>query len=171
LLLGLIVAAGLAAAAPARAADPVPWYSAAPREVRFYPSIYFPGLEQLGQSWRTEGIVVTPDTLARYIVELYRFLTAATAILALFMVTYGGLLWLLAGGNQGTISHAKEVVTGAVAGMLVALLSYALLASISRGLVQFRSLDTTVPQSAASPSTPSGAAGAQDCTQPNWLKA
>ena len=110
--------------------------------VCFSPSIYFPGLENLlGDNGR---IVVEPDTLAKYIVELYKFLTGATAIIALFMITYGGLLWLLAGGNQGSISQAKEIITGALAGMIIALLSYVLLASISSGLVRFEGLNTTI---------------------------
>lgn len=110
--------------------------------VYFKPSIYFPGLERLSTDWKTTGILVTPKTLGQYIVTLYKFFTGATAIVAMFMVTYGGLLWLLAGGNQGSISNAKEIITGAIAGMVIALLSYALLATISRGLVEFKSLDT-----------------------------
>lgn len=118
--------------------------------IYFQPSIYFPGLERMegvqtlidskgNVSYRMN---VTPTTLGEYIVALYKFFTGATAILAMFMVTYGGLLWLLAGGNQGSITNAKEVITGAIAGMVIALLSYALLATISSGLVEFKSLDT-----------------------------
>lgn len=116
------------------------------KDIYFYPSVYWPGLEELGwsnASPETRRIIVKPDTLGKFIVEIYKFFTGATAILALFMITYGGLLWLLAGGNQSTIGQAKEVITGAISGMVIALLSYALLASISQGLVSFKSLDVT----------------------------
>lgn len=113
------------------------------KSIDFVPSVYWPGLEKLGWSADNPKITVKPDTLGNFIVEIYKFFTGATAILALFMITYGGLLWLLAGGNQGTIGQAKEIITGALAGMVIALLSYALLSTISQGLVSFKSLDVT----------------------------
>lgn len=139
-----------AAAAPALAAES-PSTAPPPEDGIYYqPSIYFPGLESLDGAFeytRRDGtkaykILVTPSTLGEYIVVLYKFFTGATAIVALFMVTYGGFLWLVAGGNQGSISNAKEIISGAIAGMVIALLSYALLATISRGLVEFKSLNT-----------------------------
>lgn len=148
-----VIAVALCAAAPAVALAADPPTAPTGDGIYFEPSIYFPGLESLEGSLRvtrpdgTTGyrILVTPSTLGEYIVTLYKFFTGATAIVAMFMVTYGGLLWLLAGGNQGSISNAKEIITGAVAGMVIALLSYALLATISSGLVNFKSLNTALP--------------------------
>ncbi len=146
-LVALAVAVGTTPVVSAQTSGP----SNSTGQVEFWPSIYFPGLEGIegvqSVTNPTDGSVryrvnVTPTTLGAYIVALYKFFTGATAIVAMFMITYGGLLWLLAGGNQGSISNAKEVITGAVAGMVIALLSYALLATISRGMVEFKSLDT-----------------------------
>jgi hypothetical protein len=152
----------VAAAIPAAVQAQPPGPSNSSGEVYFEPSIYFPGLESwegiqkrtLSDGRTTYKILVTPTTLGEYIVVLYTFFTGATALVALFMVTYGGLQWLLAGGNQGSITKAKETITGALAGMVIALLSYALLATISSGLVKFKSLDTRLE--AVSSNTASG---------------
>jgi len=153
----------MAAAIPAAVQAQPPGPSNGDGEVYFEPSIYFPGLDSMpgAQSDITTQrikILMTPTTLGEYIVALYTFFTGATALVALFMVTYGGLQWLLAGGNQGSITKAKETIGGALAGMVIALLSYALLATISRGLVEFKSLDTRLeaPAGQTDTETPGG---------------
>jgi len=62
-------------------------------------------------------------------------------ILAVLMIAYGGVVWLFSGGASDKIGHAKELITGAIIGLVLALGSYFILNTINPKLVNF----TTFP--------------------------
>ena len=70
-----------------------------------------------------------------YVVSAYTFLIAAAAFLALIMVMYGGFMWVFAGGNSSVIGKAKETITSAIIGLVLALLSVTILQQINPKLV------------------------------------
>ncbi|MFH1564235.1 MAG: hypothetical protein ABIC82_00045 [bacterium] len=78
--------------------------------------------------------------LAQYIRAWYKFAVAAVGILAVVMIMAGGLIWLTAGGRANQISTAKDWITGAVVGLVLALMSYTLLDILNPNLVTFQSL-------------------------------
>ena len=107
--------------------------------IEFTPAINIPG------SIFTEKIVVTGNTLAKYIVAVYRYGGIFAGVVAMFMLVYAGWEWLLAGGNTGKISRAKEKINGTLIGLALLFGGYVLLSLISANLVTFKSLDTTLP--------------------------
>ena len=113
-----------------------PTYDLEPVKIKF--NIPIPGLEQFSQG---DGVVVTSETLPTYIGGLYKFLVGIAGILAVMVIAYGGIVWLFSGGSSEKISHAKELITGAIVGLLLALGSYLLLYTINPKLVNF----TTFP--------------------------
>src|SRR3990167_4694205 len=86
--------------------------------------------------------VVDPDDktggVISYIAGVYRFLVGIAAIASVFMIMIAGYRWLFAGGNSGAIDDAKTRIKGAVAGLVIALLSYNILNLINPELVNLK---------------------------------
>ncbi|MFH0873507.1 MAG: pilin [Candidatus Komeilibacteria bacterium] len=82
--------------------------------------------------------------LACYISSLYVFFVRAAVILAVLMIIIGGLRWLLAVGDAGKIKESKDIVIGAITGLVLALISWVLFAQINSQLVNLKSIDIQV---------------------------
>ena len=97
--------------------------------------------------------VVDPDDktggVVSYIGGGYKFLVGIAALAAVFMIMIAGYRWLFAGGNSGAIDDAKTRIKGAVAGLVIALLSYTILNLINPDLTKL-SL-TNIPESIQAP--------------------
>ncbi len=106
-------------------------------KICFTPSISIPGLYQAGQSFPVDG-----SSLAEYIKGVYRYGGIFSGIVAMFMLVYAGWQWLLAGGNSGKISQAKEKINGTLIGLVILFGGYLLLSLISKNLISFNSIDT-----------------------------
>ncbi|MEA2088532.1 MAG: hypothetical protein U9O55_01665 [Patescibacteria group bacterium] len=101
--------------------------------VEFTPSVPIPGVSD-------QEIIVESDfsTLTDYIANFYKFAIGLTGILAVIMVTAGGMVWLTAGGSATQIGKAKQMIMGSIAGLLLALFSYTLLYSINPDIVNMK---------------------------------
>ena len=53
----------------------------------------------------------------------------------LFLMAYGGIMWMTAGGNEEQVAKAKKVIKGAVAGFIIVLISYTITIGISEFLL------------------------------------
>lgn len=147
-----------------------------PIEIRFKPQITLPGSKFIAG----DTIKITGNTLGEYIAALYAFGVTAIGILATVMVAFGGMQWLLAAGDRGKVQSAKETISSAIIGLILALTAYMLLLIVSPKLVKFNSL-SLVPvkgiEQGASSSTEEVAAGARGATPStatlsrNWLDA
>jgi len=100
-------------------------------------NVPIPGLEEFSQG---EGITVGKDTVAKYIGGLYKFFIGIAGIVAVFMIVFGGVIWLFSGGSSERIGKAKEYILGAVFGLLLAVGSYTILYTINPSLVTLRGL-------------------------------
>lgn len=80
--------------------------------------------------------------IGEYITVVYKWAIGFAAVLAVIALTWGGVLWMTAGGGKRT-DEAKKVMTNAIAGLLLALCSYLLLAAINPDLVNFRPVSVT----------------------------
>jgi N-acetyl-anhydromuramyl-L-alanine amidase AmpD len=106
-------------------------------------AIRIPGLE-----FSDEKVIVGDDGntyisfpfLSEYIAAVYRWVIFAITIVAVVMLIRGGLLWILSAGDQTKISHAKDVIGKSVIGVLIAVGSYTILATINPELVNFKNL-------------------------------
>lgn len=74
--------------------------------------------------------------IADYIAIIYKWAIGLAAVLAVIALTWGGVLWMTAGGGKRT-DEAKKVIGNAIAGLLLALCSYLILAAISPQYVLF----------------------------------
>jgi len=79
--------------------------------------------------------------LACYIRALYVFFLQAAVVLAVFMIVVGGFQWLMAAGNSSNVGKAKATITGAITGLVLALISYFIFAQINSKLVDFGPID------------------------------
>ena len=61
--------------------------------------------------------------LAKDFVNIMLF---AVGILAVIMLIWGGIRYVLAGGDSGAVSSAKKTILYAVVGLIVAILAYAI---------------------------------------------
>lgn len=78
--------------------------------------------------------------LAQYISAVYTYALGIIVTIATVMVVIGGLKWMLARGDSGKVSEAKETLSRAVIGVLLALGSYAILSLLNPELVNLRAL-------------------------------
>ncbi len=78
--------------------------------------------------------------IAQYISAVYTYALGIIVTIATVMVVIGGVKWMLARGDSGKVSDAKETLSRAVIGVLLALGSYAILNLINPELVNLRAL-------------------------------
>ncbi len=89
------------------------------------------------------GSVPDGNFLACYVGSVYTFFVRAAIILAVLMVVMGGLRWILAVGEAPKIKEAKEMIVGAITGLVLALISFVLFAQINSNLVNLEPIDIT----------------------------
>lgn len=57
-------------------------------------------------------------------------------ILAVIYLVYGGFRWMTAGGDEGTVTEAKNIIKNAVIGLAIILSSYAIANFVTGALLQ-----------------------------------
>ncbi|MDP3970240.1 MAG: pilin [bacterium] len=77
----------------------------------------------------------TIRSAAQYIQLVYAYALGIVGIMAVVMIMFGGMRWISAAGNEQTISAAKEIITSAVIGLLIALFSYTILVFINPSFI------------------------------------
>jgi hypothetical protein len=82
--------------------------------------------------------------LSQYISAVYSWAMGIVGILATVMIIWGGIIYLTAGGTPERISTAKDYITSAIAGLLLAFGSYLLLYTINPDLVKFGAMKIKV---------------------------
>ena len=78
--------------------------------------------------------------LAGYIVVAYEYFVGLIGIVAVMMIVWGGFKWTTSAGNSSQIASARSTITSAVVGLVLALTSYLLLATINPALVSVNKL-------------------------------
>lgn len=94
----------------------------------------------------TGQTVVDGQTIANYIRAVFIYFVWTVGIVAVFMIVYGAVRWIAAGGNPGRINDARTTVDNAVIGLIIALTSVVLLRVINPELTVLPSIDTGVIQ-------------------------
>ena len=93
-----------------------------------------------------DGEYIGVPHLAEYVAGVFKYAVGIISIVAIVMIMVGGLIWLTAGGSAGRVGKAKETITGAVLGLLLALGSYTVLYTINPDLVSFEALKIKIVQ-------------------------
>lgn len=84
-------------------------------------------------------------SFGQYIQLVYEFSVGLVSIAAVVLIMIGGLRWIVAAGNESTITEAKEMITSAIMGLVIALLSYTLLLFINPQLTDLESSVAKIP--------------------------
>lgn len=79
--------------------------------------------------------------LAGYIQLFYEFVVYIIAIAAVIMLMFGGFKWATAAGNSSMVASAKNTITNALIGLVLALTSFLLLYAINPNLVSLEKLN------------------------------
>lgn len=101
--------------------------------VNFTPMVSIPGSGFLSQ----QPVIVKNDTsmICDYIIAVYKYAIAIVGILAVLAVAIGGVMWIMAAGNSGMVGQGKEWISSGIIGLVLALGSFILLATINKDLV------------------------------------
>ncbi|MBI4272534.1 hypothetical protein HY621_01640 [Candidatus Uhrbacteria bacterium] len=86
----------------------------------------------------TKADFVSGRSIPVYISVLYRWFVGFTLVLGVIALMAGGAVWILAGGNKGTVDKAKGIIKNSLVGIFLALGSYLFLWTMSPNLVQFK---------------------------------
>lgn len=76
--------------------------------------------------------------IAEYIALLYKYTVGVSAVLAVAMIIWGGVVYLTAGGLPERITQAKEYISNAIIGLVLLYTSYLLLQTLNPDLVKLR---------------------------------
>lgn len=76
-----------------------------------------------------------------YIMAIYKFGLWTIGLAALLMIMIGGFMYITSAGNNSQTGKAKGIITDAIAGLLLALVSYLLLYTINPDLVKITPLE------------------------------
>lgn len=74
---------------------------------------------------------------AQYLTIFYKFFVAMIAVMSVVMIMWGGFKLIYRGGSAPAVTDAKETIFGAIAALVIALLSYSLLNLVNPVLVTF----------------------------------
>jgi hypothetical protein len=108
------------------------------------------------------GFTTTGD-FPSYIMAVYKFGLWTVGIAAMLMIMIGGYMYLTSAGNTSRTGKAKEIIYDAIAGVILALVSYLLLYTINPDLLQIQPLipisGAPGPGAGGIPGVPGGPAG------------
>ncbi|HAU98792.1 MAG: hypothetical protein UX04_C0002G0034 [Microgenomates group bacterium GW2011_GWF2_45_18] len=79
---------------------------------------------------QVEGSVVNIFDLGKYVGSATGTLLLIAGIATFFYLVFGGLQWVLAGGDKGKLDSAKQMITNAIIGLTVTASAYAIFAII-----------------------------------------
>jgi len=102
---------------------------AAPAE--FTPQVEIPGFKFNSKANDTSNI-------AELIKAIYIYAIGIVGILAAVVLMIGGVMWIIAGGNATAIGEAKAWIGASLTGLVLALSSYLILATVNPALVDFK---------------------------------
>ncbi len=100
-------------------------------DINFTPQVQLPG-------YIFDASDKSTGNIARYIRAIYKYSIGIVGILAAVVLMIGGVMWIVAGGSATAIGEAKTWIGASLTGLLLALLSYLILATINPALVDFK---------------------------------
>ena len=102
----------------------------------FTPQVQLPGYTFVDSDKSTGNI-------ARYIRAIYKYAIGIVGILSAVVLMIGGVMWIVAGGSATAIGEAKAWIGASLTGLLLALLSYLILATVNPALVNLKTSQIT----------------------------
>lgn len=81
---------------------------------------------QLGAAVGSSGFGTTPQDPRLIVANTIRILLGLLGTIFLCLTLYAGYLWMTAGGNEEDVTRAKSLLTRAVIGLMIILMSYSI---------------------------------------------
>lgn len=85
-----------------------------------------------------QGKFVNPlgdiDSLTPLIKNIITWMLSLVGILALGAIIWGGVLYIVSGGNDSRIQMAKQIIFWAIVGLVIVTLAFVILSTVSRFL-------------------------------------
>jgi len=69
-----------------------------------------------------------------FLIKISDFILGIVGSLALLFIIYGGVLFLISGGNKDTVAKGKRAIVGAVIGLILVFLSFTIINFVMEGL-------------------------------------
>jgi len=114
-------------------------------DIKFTPQVGIPVQKQADDTFdfsgKTENIFPKDGStkpIAEYIRVIYKYAIGIIGILAAVVLMVGGVLWIVAGGNATQIGEAKAWIGASLTGLVLALMSYLILATVNPALVDLK---------------------------------
>lgn len=70
------------------------------------------------------------QNLVKVIQSVIRFILLAAFVLAFIFLIIGGIRWITAGGDEKAVAGARGMITGALIGLVIVLVAYALIRTV-----------------------------------------
>ncbi|MBU1167096.1 C39 family peptidase, partial [Patescibacteria group bacterium] len=89
----------------------------------------------------------TDGDICTYFKNLYNFGVIAAGIVAAIAITIGGVFYMASGGNQERVGTAKQIILGAVGGLILILVSYVLFNTLAPNVLncKMENIGVTLP--------------------------
>lgn len=112
--------------------------------IKFTPQIPIPGFSSGAVDvGTTNNGKMTSDLLARYIKAFYDYGLKAAGILAAVILMGGGALWLTSAGNESKIGQAREMIVGAISGLVILFSAWLILNTVNPELLKLTPMSLT----------------------------
>ncbi|MFC1687070.1 Ig-like domain-containing protein, partial [Patescibacteria group bacterium] len=73
-------------------------------------------------------------SLENTVIRIVQWALGLLALVAVIVIMYGGFIWMTAGGNEEKIAQAKKIITRAVVGLIIVLLSWAIVIFVNNAI-------------------------------------
>lgn len=67
------------------------------------------------------------DSIGQYIANAVTIILVVAAVIALFFLIWGGIKWILSGGDKGKVEAARGTIIAAIVGLIIAFLAFFIL--------------------------------------------
>jgi len=85
------------------------------------------------------------NNIGSVVSSVITILLIAAAIIALFFLIWGGIRWILSGGDKVKVDEARKTIIASILGLIVALLAYFII-TIVLGLFNLSLTNLTLPK-------------------------
>ena len=99
------------------------WAILSPEQLVYTPMEEIPGFSK-------------PTSYSEYITAIYKFGLWTVGISAVLMISVGAFMYITSAGNSNSVNKAKGIIVDAIAGIILAMVSYVLLYTINPKLLE-----------------------------------
>ncbi len=92
--------------------------------------------EQLGEvGGQVEGGALASQTLPQLVGNIINIALGILGIILVILIVYGGILWMIAMGDEKKIDKAKAILTNAIVGLVITVAAYAISSYVISALI------------------------------------